>query len=273
MAMTRPALEVDANGLGYPGAPTALSQVRLRVMAGERVALLGGNGCGKTTLLKTMVGLLRPRTGSVRIFGTAIAAPSEAVQAGAGLVLQNPDDQLFGATVLEDAVFGPANQGASPVEARASALAALADTGIAHLADRPVEALSFGEKKRVAVAGILAMRPKLVLLDEPTAGLDAPGEADMLAALAALSARGATVITATHAVDLVPAFAARAIVLGAGGILADRPVPAVFEDRALLARAHLRAPAAGVLCPHCGAALAHAAAPSFARAKQDRVGM
>jgi cobalt/nickel transport system ATP-binding protein len=247
------ALEIDAAGLGHAGAPEALGQVRLAVSPGERVALLGGNGAGKTTLLKVAVGLLRPRSGAVRVFGVSIASPREAVSAGAGLVLQNPDDQLFGATVLDDALFGPENLGMSAPEARTRALEALERTGMAHLAERSVETLSFGEKKRAALAGVLAMHPALVLLDEPTAGLDASGEATMLGVLEALSARGATVVTATHDVDLVPLIAPRAVILGEGGVLADGPVREAFGDAALVARARLRAPWRMQPCARCGA--------------------
>jgi cobalt/nickel transport system ATP-binding protein len=239
MAVT--ALDVVADALGHPGAPPSLRQLRLRIRPGERVALLGGNGTGKTTLLKAAVGLL-PIHGEVRIFGRRVRTPRAAVEAGAALLFQNPSDQLFGATVLEDALYGPLNQGIGAEAARHRALAALERTGMAHLAQRPVEALSFGEKKRAGLAGLLAMEPSLLLLDEPTAGLDPAGELALVEVLRAAAARGATLVVASHAVDLVPRFADRLVLLGEGRVLADGPARALFADEALLARTALRPP-------------------------------
>ncbi len=240
----KPALVLRAAPVGHRPEAPALRELHLEIASGERVAILGGNGAGKTTVLKTAVGLLPARGGELRIFGRLVRAPRDAVFAGAGLLFQNPTDQLFGATVLEDAAFGPANQGARPEEAFALARTALARTGLAALADRPIEALSFGEQRRACLAGILAMAPKLLLLDEPTAGLDPAGELEVVELLRALAAAGTTLVAATHAVDLVPLLADRVILLGDGCVLADGPAREVFAREALLARAAVRPPTA-----------------------------
>ncbi len=242
-----PALSLRAGPVGHRAEAPTLRELQLEIAAGERVAILGGNGAGKTTVLKTAVGLLRARAGEVRIFGHLVRAPRDAVLAGAGLLFQNPTDQLFGTTVLEDAAFGPANQGARRDEALQRARAALSCTGMAALADRPLEALSFGEQRRTCLAGILAMAPRLLLLDEPTAGLDPVGELGVVELLRALAAAGTTLVAATHAVDLVPLFADRVVLLGEGRVLADGPARRVFADEELLARAAVRAPTASRL--------------------------
>ncbi len=237
------ALSIRAAAIGPASGSWTLGPLALDLRPGERVALMGANGAGKTTLLRALVGLARLRDGEVRIAGARIRTPEEAVRAGAGLVLQNPEDQLLGATVLEDAMIGPLHAGLDPATARGRAREALAAVGLAGSDERPVEQLSFGEKRRAGLAAVLAMRPSLLLLDEPTSGLDPLGEEEIAALLAHLAReRGATLLVATHAVDLVPALADRAVILGEGGVLADGPIPDLFADATLLARARLRAP-------------------------------
>jgi cobalt/nickel transport system ATP-binding protein len=237
------ALRLVCPSVGYPGS-VALSGVDISIRRGERVALLGGNGTGKTALLRTIVGLLPAPGGSVQIAGQSVAgAPARAVAAGAGLVFQNPDDQLFGASVREDALFGPKNQGNSLAESESRVARSLSELGIAHLAERPIEALSFGEKKRACLAGVLAMQPELLLLDEPTAGLDPAGELGFVALMERLTGAGrATLLFATHAVDLVPLFAERVILLAGGRVAADGPTREVFARAELLRAARVRAP-------------------------------
>jgi cobalt/nickel transport system ATP-binding protein len=244
-----PALSLDCESIGYPGAAPALEHVTLTLQPGERVAVLGGNGAGKTALLKTLVGLLPARGGRVKIAGVDVRGePVRAVGAGAGLVFQNPDDQLFGATVWEDALFGPHNQGLAPDESARRVEQALAALGILALRDRPIDALSFGEKKRASLAGVLAMLPSLLLLDEPTAGLDPQGELAFIQLIERSSGPGrATLLLATHAVDLVPLFAERVILLAGRRIIADGPAREIFAQGELLRSASLRAPWAAEL--------------------------
>jgi cobalt/nickel transport system ATP-binding protein len=239
-----PAFSIECAALGYPGARPALENVQLRLHAGERVALLGGNGAGKTALLQTLVGLLPPQSGRVQIAGQDVTgSATHAVEAGAGLVFQNPDDQLFGTTVWEDALFGPDNQGHAPSESARRVEHALRQLGVLELRDRPIEALSFGEKKRACLAGVLAMQPSLLLLDEPTAGLDPEGELGFLELIASTTGPGrATLLLATHAVDLVPLFADRVILIADRRIVADAPPREVFRESALLRSARVRAP-------------------------------
>jgi len=223
--------------VGYRARPV-LRGLQLRVDAGERVAVVGGNGAGKTTLLRALMGL-QPVDGTLEVSGRRVARAEDAVAAGVALVFQNPDDQLFGTTVAEDVRFGPRNQRLDEAEAGRRADAALAELGIAHLAERPIEELSFGEKKRACLAGVLAMRPRVLLLDEPTAGLDPLAEEALVALLGRIAT---TSIVATHAVDLVPRLCDRVLVLAREGIVADGTPRAVFARADELRAANLRPP-------------------------------
>jgi len=188
------------------------------------VALLGANGSGKTTLLLNMLGLLQPTSGRIRAFGEALtASPSvlTRLRSRVGLVFQNPDSQLLSASVAEDVSFGPLNLGLAHAEVRERVNSALAAVEMSEAADIPVHALSFGQKKRVCIAGVLAMAPEVILLDEPTAGLDARSVEDLLAVLARLHAHGLTIVMSTHDVDLAYAWADRAEVLAAGSLVAS----------------------------------------------------
>ena len=250
-------LAVRAERLGYVPGVAVLSDVALEVTAGEAVALLGGNGAGKTALLHFVAGALPWKTGRVAVKGRRIESPRDAVRAGVGLVVQDPDDQLLGATVREDVALGPQNLGLAPAEVESRVEGALASVGIASLADREVEALSFGERKRTCLAGVLAMRPRVLLLDEPTAGLDPLAEVALCATLRAIAADGAALVIATHAVDLVPRFATRAVLLGEGRILFDGAIGALVGEAELLARARLRRPWPAQLWIETGARAAH----------------
>jgi len=238
------AIEAEAVSFAYAEGTLALDAVRFQARRGEFVALLASNGSGKTTLIKTLVGLLKPCAGTVRIGGRPIGEyqPAELYQQ-VGLVFQNPNDQLFGATVAEDVAFGPRNLGLPEAEVQGRVAAALAAVLAAELRDRAIHHLSFGEQKRVAIAGVLAMKPAILILDEPTAGLDPAGEHCMMALLGELNRQGGiTVILATHSVDTLPLFADRICLLGRGRVLKDAPTAEVFRDRELIASAGLRLP-------------------------------
>jgi cobalt/nickel transport system ATP-binding protein len=242
------AIAVHAPRIGYPGGPAVLRDVHLELEEGDSVALLGGNGAGKTALLRTLVGLAPAPGARVELNGRRVTSPADAVAAGAALVLQDPDDQLLGATLIDDILFGPQNLGLGERDARHAAEAALAAMRIAHLMDRPIEALSFGERKRACIAGMLAMKPRILLLDEPTAGLDPASELSLCETLRELSReQRTTLLIATHAVDLVPLLATRVVLLGGGQVLADGPPREVFFHGDLLARAEVRRPFAAEL--------------------------
>jgi cobalt/nickel transport system ATP-binding protein len=238
---------IEAEGLHYtyPGGIAALAGIDLAVAAGERLAVLGANGAGKSTLLLHLNGTLRPQRGRVCLDGRPATYDRRALTAwrsAVGLVLQDPDDQLFAGTVAEDISFGPLNLGLGGEAVRARVAAALAAMAIEDLANRPIPMLSLGQKRRAAIAGILAMQPRCVLLDEPTAGLDADGTRQLLAALERLVAAGTTIVYATHDVELACAWSDRIAIFGRGSIAAVGEATRLLADRALLASAGLRMP-------------------------------
>jgi len=230
----------------YPNGAPALDHLSLTIKRGERLAILGANGAGKSTLLMMLNGSLRPDAGAVEFEGKPVGydrASLLRLRSQVGLVLQDPDDQLFAATVAEDISFGPLNMGLSPEQARLRVEEALQAMGIASLAQRPTHMLSFGQRKRVAIAGILAMRPSVLLLDEPMAGLDPQGADDLMETLTALANDGSAVVVATHDMDAAYAWADRIAIFAHGEIVADAAPDAVFGDAMLVARASLRRPA------------------------------
>ncbi|MBO1030433.1 ATP-binding cassette domain-containing protein [Tessaracoccus sp. SD287] len=233
-------LAADHLSASFPDRPPVLDDASLIITRGRRLALLGANGSGKTTLLRCLSGALRPDTGRVLLDGVPLGQDRASLRQHrrmVQLVLQDPDDQLFSADVTQDISFGPLNLGLDQAEARARVQETLGLLGITHLADRPTHHLSYGERKRVAIAGAVAMHPRVLLLDEPTAGLDPIGVHDLLQTLAGLSS---TVVLATHDVDLVFAWADEV------AIVADHQVhqgtTALLTDTGLLAAARLRRP-------------------------------
>jgi cobalt/nickel transport system ATP-binding protein len=244
-AMDGIVLAAEAVRYDYPGGVEALRGIDLTVRRGRNLALLGPNGCGKTTLFLHLNGTLKPRGGRVLLGG----APGRYDRAGlrdwrsrVGLVLQDPDDQIFAATVERDVAFGPLNLGLADAEVRERVGGALDALGISNLAARPTHMLSFGQKRRVAIAGALAMRPEVLLLDEPTAGLDADGVTRLMAALESVAALGTTLVLSTHDVDLAYAWAADVAVFDNGSTLAQGPAADVLADSGTLAKARLQAP-------------------------------
>lgn len=219
---------IDVRGLRYryPDGTLALDGVDFHLCAGECVALFGANGSGKTTFALHLNGLLMGE-GSVKVCGVPLAASVSAgdlalVRSKVGLVFQDSDDQLFLPTVLEDVAFGPANLGLTPEEATARAKVALEQTGMAGALNRAPYHLSSGEKRRVALAGVLAMQPEVLVLDEPTTALDPPGQRDLIALLRTLPQAKLLV---THDTSFAAALATRAVffergrVAGEGGLL------------------------------------------------------
>ena len=233
-----PAVRLAGLVYDYPDGRRALDGVDLSIAAGESTALVGPNGAGKSTLLLHLNGLLPGRDGlfgrrppSVWIDGLDASRHGAEVRRKVGLVFQDPDDQLFSTTVLEDVAFGPLNLGAAKAEARRLALECLERVGLADAADRPPRHLSFGERKRVCLAGVLACEPSVLVLDEPTANLDPRGRRRFLELIGSLPA---TKLIATHDLEMVLEICPRTVVLDAGKIVADGPSRAVLDDAALL---------------------------------------
>jgi len=205
----------------YADGTQALRSLNLAFARGRRTALLGRNGAGKSTLFTLLNGLARPSRGEVRFAGEPVAYDRRALRElrrRVGVVFQHPDSQLFSASIREDVSFGPLNLGLSKDEVRRRVEQALATVGLAELAERPTHALSYGEKKRACLAGVLAMEPEVLIFDEPAAGLDPPMTAQLLPLLDDLHAGGRTVIVATHDVDFAVAWADEICVLHAGAL-------------------------------------------------------
>lgn len=238
------AVEADGVAFTYQEGTRALEGVDFWVKPGEFVAMLASNGSGKTTLIKLLVGLLKPDTGIVRLNGKDIRKLSRAdLSRNVGLVFQNPSDQLFAATVEEDVAYGPRNLGLDEDEVQRRVAESLESVAASDLRSRAIHHLSFGEQKRVCMAGVLAMRPSTLILDEPTAGLDPAGEALMMRLLNRLNReQGITVILATHSVDLLPLFADRIYVLRLGKLLKQGPADEIFCDHDMIDKACLRLP-------------------------------
>ena len=238
------ALDADGISFAYPDGYVALCDIRFRVRNGEFVAMLASNGSGKTTLIKVLAGLLTAQKGATRINGRELRDyPQIELYQQIGLVFQNPNDQLFGATVAEDVAFGPRNLGLPEAEVRRRVAEALLAVGAEELGERAIHHLSFGQQKRVAIAGVLAMKPPILILDEPTAGLDPAGEHSMLHLLGTLNRKmGVTIVLATHSVDTLPLFADRIYLLNEGRVLKEGTPEEVFRDHELIERASLRLP-------------------------------
>jgi cobalt transport protein ATP-binding subunit len=243
-AATPPAVELDAVGFRYAAhGPEVLRGVDLRIARGEFVALIGQNGAGKTTLAKHFNGLLKPTSGSVRVLGSDTRRATVAELARAvGYVYQNPDHQIFAQKVRTEVAFGPRNLGLAPEEVDARVDEALRLVGLHEQAEDFAFSLGRGERQKLAVASVLAMAPPVLVVDEPTTGLDQPGARGILDLLSRWNRDGRTIVVITHDMTLVAERVPRTIVVGAGRILADGPTRRVLSDAALLRQAYLRPP-------------------------------
>ncbi len=237
---------IKTSGLSYsyPDGTKALDDVDFRAGKGEFVGILASNGSGKTTLLKVLAGMLRPGAGDALIMGRPIPRiPPKELFRMAGMVMQNPADQLFAATVHEDVAFGPTNMGLPKGEIEARVKAALEAVGIPGLAGRPIHRLSFGQQKRACIAGLLAMGQEIMLLDEPTAGLDPMGEYRIMELLMRLNReKGITMVMSTHNVDMVPLFIDRLYILSRGRVAREGAPAEVFRASSQMRGVKLRLP-------------------------------
>jgi len=232
-------LELEALVYRYPGrAELALAGASLTIPPAARIAVIGGNGSGKSTLLLHANGTLRPASGQVRFAGKPITYDRRgllALRRQVGIVLQNPDEQLFSASVAQDISFGPLNLGLDARAARRRVEEAAELCGIAHLLDRPTHALSGGEKARVALAGVLAMDPQVLIADEVTGGLDPWMREQVFAIFDRLVREGKTVVLSTHDLAAARRWADRVAFMQAGRVLLVVPPAQLFADRAALA--------------------------------------
>lgn len=233
-----PSLLIENLAFAYPDGNQALFGVNLRIERGERVALLGPNGAGKTTLVMHMNGIHPTQHGSVQVAGervdTADKASLRRIRGKVGIVFQDPDDQLFMPTVREDVAFGPHNLGLRGDELEAEVQRALSLVGMAEFADRPPHHLSFGQRRRVAVATVLAMRPEILVLDEPSSNLDPASRRELAEILRSLDI---TMVMVTHDLPYALALCPRSVVLSRGAIVADGATAEILDDAELM-KAH-----------------------------------
>lgn len=238
--MSTPILDLRGVQYAYPGGENALNGVDLHVHRGERVALLGPNGAGKTTLVLHLNGILRAHSGEVIVSGLSVGPETAGeVRRQVGIVFQDPDDQLFMPTVSDDVAFGPANLGLTGVQLRERVLQALAAVGVADLADHPPHHLSFGQRRRVAIATVLAMQPEILVLDEPSSNLDPASRRELAEILAGLPV---TILMVTHDLPYAAQLCERSLILSSGRIVADGPTTDILGNAELMAAHRLELP-------------------------------
>ena len=238
-------LEVQNIKYSYNKDYQALKGVSLKVEKGEMVALLGKNGAGKSTLFLHLNGIYEPDEGKVFIDGEELKYDKKSLlkfRQKVGIVFQNPDDQIFAPTVEEDVAFGPLNLKLPMEEVQKRVTESLARVGMSGFEKKAPHHLSGGQKKRVAIAGILAMQPEIMVLDEPTAGLDPQGVRGLSKLLKELNDEGITIIISTHEVDLVPNYAKRVFVLVDGLLIAEGTPKEIFAQPEILDQANLEVP-------------------------------
>ncbi len=247
--MSHHIVEVQDLKFSYPDKTPALLGISFRIEHGESVAIVGANGAGKSTLLLHLNGYLTPVTGKVRIGDYPLTKETvHEARRTVGMVFQDPDDQLFMSTVFEDVAFGPLNLGLPVEEVNDRVRKALATVEVSHLKDRPPHRLSAGQKRRVAIASVLSMSPDILVMDEPTAGLDPRARKKLINLLKSFKH---SKILATHDLDMVLDLCERTIVMHDGLIKADGPTREIFQNKTLLSDSHLEKPLRMQNCPVC----------------------
>lgn len=244
-SMKKPIIELKNVSYIYASSKTkALDNINIEIYPGEKIAILGANGAGKSTVFKNLNGILKPSSGEVLIKGERISKKTIIkVRQTVGIVFQNPDDQIIAPTVEQDIAFGPINMGLSEEEVGSRVKEAIELVNISGLEDRSPHHLSGGQKKLVAIAGILAMRPEVIVLDEPTAGLDPFSASEIMKVMDRMNRElGITIILSSHDVDIIPLFAERVYVLHHGRLEAEGTAKEIFKDKDLVEQAHLRMP-------------------------------
>lgn len=239
-------LEAEHLTYGYDEKRHAIEDLSIAFEEGKTTAILGANGAGKSTLFLHLNGILQPEHGEVRFCGQPISykkAGLRQLRSKVGIVFQNPDDQLFSASVYQDISFGAVNMGLPSEEVHRRVNVVMEQIGITYLKDRPTHSLSFGQKKRVAFAGIMVMQPEVIILDEPTAGLDPVGVSELMHLLQDVCRQqNTTIILSTHDIDVVPIYADVIDVMDQGHVIAHGTPEEIFAQPELLRSHHLRLP-------------------------------
>jgi cobalt/nickel transport system ATP-binding protein len=247
--MSHHIIEVADLRYSYPDGTEALRGVSFRAVHGESVAVVGANGAGKSTLLLHLNGYLMASQGKIRIGDLPLTKGTlQEIRRTVGMIFQDPDDQLFMPTVYDDVAFGPINLGLPPEEVEMRVAKALEMVEVPHLRNKPPYRLSGGEKRRVAIATVISMSPDILVLDEPTTGLDPLARRQLIGLLGNFHH---TKIIASHDLDMVADLCERTIVLHEGVIRADGPTADIFRDDALLAGCRLEKPLSMQGCPVC----------------------
>ena len=241
--MNTPSLEIKELAFAYPDGNQALYGVNLSIQKGERVALLGPNGAGKTTLVMHMNGIHPTSHGSIHVAGELVDSKNKEsikqIRSKVGIVFQDPDDQLFMPTVGEDVAFGPYNMGLRGAELNRVVDEALELVGMSEFKDRPPHHLSFGQRRRVAVATVLAMKPEILILDEPSSNLDPASRRELADILRSLDI---TIVMVTHDLPYAFELCERSVILSGGIIVADNDTKVILKDQGLLKSHRLELP-------------------------------
>ncbi len=227
--MSQSAIHVSDLSFSYQDNPDILRSINLDVSQGERVGLIGPNGAGKTTLFLSICGVLKPSKGEISVLGKPVKSGD--FNPNIGMVFQNPDDQLFCPSVAEDVAFGPQNMGLSKEKVEARTREALTQVGHLRLAQRPPHHLSGGEKRMVSIAGVLAMKPKMIIYDEPSANL---GMRSRRRVIDLLQSSNQTILISSHDLELVLEVCDRIILLDEGKIIADGNPVQIMSDKELM---------------------------------------
>ena len=249
--MIKTIIQTENMSFTYPDGTPALHDINLEIKKGDRAAIIGSNGAGKSTLFLHFNGILKPTSGLIKIGGEAFSYGKKdlmKIRQKVGIVFQNPDDQLFAPTVVEDVAFGPMNLGLSKEEIEIRVSESLEMVGMNGLEKKAPHHLSGGQKKRVAIAGILAMKPEIIVLDEPTTGLDPRGVKQIMNILYKLNQdENISIIIASHDVEMVTQFADKIFVVNKGEIIGHGTPEEIFNNPEIIEKAHLVLPKAAVL--------------------------
>lgn len=244
-------LELQELHYTYPDGTHALKGLNMEIKRGQVTAILGGNGAGKSTLFHHLNGILKPSSGQLLFEGKPVDYSRKGLikqRQSVGVVFQDPDNQLFSASVYQDVSFGAVNLKLPVDEVHNRVELAMERTGISHLRNKPTHCLSFGQKKRVAIAGVLVMEPEVLVLDEPTAGLDPKGITEIMKLLKETQKElGLSVIISTHDIDIVPLYCDQVFVMDEGEIALEGTPEEVFSEKKELRRVNLRLPRIGHL--------------------------